>query len=66
MFLKLFAIFTMVILTVQSLTLQIDEGLINGKLMTTKNGRTFTGFIGIPYAEPPIGPLRFKVNYKID
>lgn len=39
------------------------NGQVRGVLKTTllKN-RTFYSFKGIPYAEPPVGDLRFKVN----
>lgn len=43
-------------------TVKINEGLIKGKFMVTKNGRLFTGYTGIPYAEPPVGQLRFMVS----
>nr|QYA71947.1 carboxylesterase [Anoplophora glabripennis]QYA71999.1 carboxylesterase [Anoplophora glabripennis] len=39
---------------------QINDGILRGKFMTTKGGRRFSAFLGIPYAKPPIGNLRFK------
>lgn len=39
------------------------NGKIRGTLNTTMlNGIPFYSFKGIPYAKPPIGRLRFKVN----
>ncbi|XP_051164616.1 juvenile hormone esterase-like [Leptopilina boulardi] len=38
----------------------ISEGLLKGTIITSRNGRNFSAFIGVPYAEPPIGVLRFK------
>nr|QCC89032.1 carboxylesterase 17 [Meteorus pulchricornis] len=35
-------------------------GPIRGKQMTTKRGFTVAAYLGIPYAEPPVGQLRFK------
>lgn len=34
-------------------------GGVLGKYMTSKNGRGIAGFTGIPYAEAPVGNLRF-------
>ncbi|KAF5288895.1 hypothetical protein FQA39_LY03774 [Lamprigera yunnana] len=40
--------------------LEIDQGVIKGSYRKTLNGRSYSSFIGIPYAKPPIGELRFK------
>lgn len=37
-------------------------GRVRGTTLTTRNGESFLAFRGIPYAKPPIGSLRFKVN----
>ncbi|XP_047530629.1 juvenile hormone esterase-like [Vanessa atalanta] len=37
----------------------IEQGKIKGVLCDSKNG-TYYAFKGIPYAKPPLGPLRFK------
>lgn len=34
-------------------------GTVLGKLMIAREGREFTAFLGIPYAAPPTGQLRF-------
>jgi len=44
-----------------------DEGILNG-LVRNINGVSVSGFLGVPYAEPPVGDLRFaapvqKTNY---
>jgi len=38
-------------------------GQVRGSLMNSVGGRQFLAFRGIPYAKPPIGNLRFKVNH---
>lgn len=40
---------------------RVGEGILRGKRMTTRGGRSFHAFLGIPFARPPIGELRFKV-----
>lgn len=45
---------------VSSEILVLDDGLIEGSLMESRLGSTFHAFRGIPFAEPPIGNLRFK------
>lgn len=42
-----------------SLQVQIDDGTLQGKQQETKGGPT-RAFLGIPYATPPVGPLRWK------
>ncbi|CAB3257415.1 unnamed protein product [Arctia plantaginis] len=38
----------------------VEQGQLQGRVGTSPNGKTFFSFQGIPYAKPPIGPLRFK------
>ena len=38
------------------------SGLVQGTEETSFESRQFFSFRGIPYAEPPLGPLRFKVS----
>ena len=48
----------------QQFTINIPSlGQIRGSQMTSASGKNFHAFRGIPYAEPPIGDLRFRVNY---
>lgn len=65
MFLKMIVSSLLLILgtleIVQSLIVRTEDGLIKGKYMKSQCGRKLIGFVGIPYAEPPIGPLRFMV-----
>nr|CAD7575574.1 unnamed protein product [Timema californicum] len=39
----------------------ITNGALRGKKVTTCNGVTYWSFEGIPYALPPVGPNRFKI-----
>lgn len=38
------------------------DGVVLGKLLTTHKNTEFHAFQDIPYAQPPIGTLRFKVG----
>lgn len=39
----------------------VKQGQLKGTIDTDLDGQPFYKFKGIPYAKPPIGPLRFKV-----
>lgn len=41
---------------------KISNGAIRGQTLQSRDGRDYYSFTGIPYAKPPIGPLRFKVS----
>ncbi|XP_053622034.1 esterase FE4-like [Plodia interpunctella] len=43
-----------------SCQVKVEQGVLQGKRVTSCNGKTFYSFEGIPYAKPPIGQLRFK------
>ncbi len=38
------------------------QGPVKGKIEKSRVGRDFAAFYGIPYAEPPVGDLRFEVR----
>ncbi|KAF2888128.1 hypothetical protein ILUMI_18045, partial [Ignelater luminosus] len=40
---------------------EIPQGPLKGQFLKTVNNRTFSSFTGIPYAEPPVGNLRFEL-----
>ena len=46
------------------LTVQINDGTIQGRYMTSESGRIVRGFLGIPFAKPPINELRFRSPQK--
>ena len=41
-------------------------GKIQGELGTSTAGRVFHSFNGIPFAKPPVGPLRFLKPEAVD
>jgi hypothetical protein len=41
-----------------------DKGPVEGKRHRLKDGRLVDIFLGIPFAKPPVGPLRFKANFR--
>ncbi|XP_049852646.1 esterase SG1-like [Schistocerca gregaria] len=43
-----------------SVTTTVLQGTLWGKVATTHTGKKYYNFQGIPYAKPPVGPLRFK------
>lgn len=47
------------------LTVRINDGEILGRYITSESGRTISAFIGIPFAIPPVGDLRFKAPQRI-
>lgn len=42
-----------------------EEGRVSGILEKSTKGLSFYSYYSIPFAKPPLGPLRFKVKTKI-
>ena len=42
--------------------LRITQGMIRGVRQRTESGQDFVAFLGIPFALPPTGHLRFQVK----
>lgn len=40
----------------------VSEGILEGEAVENEFGGRYFSFKGIPYAEPPLGNLRFKVR----
>ncbi|KAK7602467.1 hypothetical protein V9T40_008056 [Parthenolecanium corni] len=45
---------------VNCIVIQTKYGAVNGTTGKSRDGREFLAFYGIPFAEPPVGNLRFK------
>nr|CAD7404516.1 unnamed protein product [Timema cristinae] len=39
----------------------VTHGALKGRYLTSRNGREFVAFLGIQYAKPPLGELRFRL-----
>ncbi|KAK3911255.1 Venom carboxylesterase-6 [Frankliniella fusca] len=39
---------------------RLGAGTLRGKWMSTRHGRPIAAFEGVPYAQPPVGKLRYK------
>lgn len=46
----------------ESIVITLPKGKIDGSINISKNNVTFYSYIGIPFAAPPIGKLRFQVS----
>ena len=44
---------------------KVKHGILRGSVKENVEGGKYIVFEGIPYAEPPIGELRFKVMFQI-
>uniref|UniRef100_A0A1B6C5A2 Carboxylic ester hydrolase n=1 Tax=Clastoptera arizonana TaxID=38151 RepID=A0A1B6C5A2_9HEMI len=42
------------------LVVLVKDGKLRGKYVITRDGRQVFAFLGVPFAQPPIGELRFK------
>lgn len=52
-------------ITSDDLRVKLSNGSkLVGRYMRSYSGRPIKAFIGVPYAKPPVGHLRFKVNSK--
>lgn len=43
----------------------ITDGCLRGKAVTTLHWGTYEAFVGIPFAKPPVGELRFAVSSSV-
>ena len=64
-FLCSFGIFLVIVSHGEGVLIETKQGKIQGQIETSRGGRHFYAFYGIPYAEPPVGELRFEVSNNI-
>ncbi len=48
----------------QTILVETKNGQVKGTIVTVENQKA-ARFVGIPYAEPPIGSLRFQVQAEL-
>jgi len=46
-------------------TVTLEQGAVKGLLIESIRDRQLLAFLGIPYAKPPVGELRFKVRLEV-
>lgn len=51
--------------TSKELRVRVEDGRIVGRYLTSNTGKSIRAFMGIPYAEPPVGNLRFRAPLKV-
>ena len=42
-------------------SVNVMQGKLRSRELTARSGRKYYGFLGVPYASPPIGNLRYLV-----
>lgn len=51
-------------MTDSSVIVEIEQGKLKGILQkSVLNGNEYCSFLGIPFAKPPVGNLRFQVSF---
>jgi acetylcholinesterase len=55
-------LFTFAAVTLADDIIVLKQGSVKGHRLTSRKGREIFAFQGIPYAEPPVGELRFQVS----
>lgn len=54
---------TLVNISVENMVqVRVSDGVLEGEQVQNEFGGSFYRFRGIPYAQPPLGDLRFKVG----
>jgi hypothetical protein len=44
------------------LVVRTAKGYLKGSILTSRKGKSIYSFRGVPFAQPPVGNLRFKVR----
>lgn len=55
-------VYSFALITGENVILNTKYGTLKGLTEQSRGGRSYFAFYGIPYAEPPLGDLRFKVS----
>ncbi|KAF3424237.1 hypothetical protein E2986_12277 [Frieseomelitta varia] len=50
----------------ENTVIRVKQGRLRGIIEKTSYGDEYLAFRGIPYAKPPLGPLRFKIGILLD
>ncbi|CAG2054512.1 unnamed protein product [Timema podura] len=50
----------------ETVTVTTSQGILRGSVNTSSIGQQYYSFQGIRYAQPPVGPLRFKIPLSSD
>jgi carboxylesterase type B len=51
--------------TRESRIIETSKGKVKGKTYVFDDGHSASAYLGIPYAKPPVGKLRFKVSLAV-
>jgi hypothetical protein len=46
-------------------TVTLEQGAVKGQRIESIRDRQMLAFLGVPYAKPPVGDLRFKVRQEV-
>lgn len=47
---------------VNSPIVEISTGKLQGKISLSRDGRNYFEYLAVPYAQPPVGKLRYEVG----
>jgi carboxylesterase type B len=56
--------FALALELVASVVVQTRHGPVEGTIRTSDLGKNYFHFMGIPYARPAVGALKFRVRFK--
>lgn len=46
--------------------MSVKQGVLVGQREQLANGFQYESFLGVPYAQPPVGELRFRVSAAVE
>lgn len=65
-FFRVFLILNLLIFIQCTEIVELEDGSVRGTVMQTRKGVNFNAFLKIPFAQPPIGRLRFQPPVRND